>query len=611
MEEAKELYEVLGLPIDATPAQIKDAYYRLSKLFHPDRHNVEQKLTAEQKFQSVQAAYEVLSDPIKRQIYDKYGTKGLKVEWDVGPAGQSTEELQEAIREQLQAKESQNLDLLVQNRTETNVMINATPLFAKNLRVRNPLALGMASTRELTLLERFSLVQWVSFHLKNSFSIPLSTSKNSKFPIPNFFQGSSKDDDFSDPLEDNESINGSTRLIFITEASAKPGARTQPSLSAVIRHQPSARLSTETGLSILRPGIATVKAIYALNNETFVIPMIRVSSYKRPPQATVVIGRQISRYGTLSVRWKTGSWSLGSWGAAYPSNNASSFSIIWQQLKPSLDDPFPVLKWNAELTAGLLYSGVGYNYNIDTLGPYQLQCGTSLSTVGGLQVTADANRKVFRHSAMGLTVAIGLPSGALTLNISWSRLGQKFSFPIMWSSALDRSSAFWGLALPIGSILGVDYLFLRPRRISEEKRKRALRLQQHKKLHDTKKEAAEQIVSLMRELVQKKQKMEAEKGGLIIEYAEYRTIPRKSALTKRKEGVIKQDVTIPIASLVDDSRLVIPSSVSKSSIIGIYPLFSDADKELLIVYKFHQQSHHVLLRDKQGVLLPNREHKLL
>ncbi|EPX72018.1 DNAJC11 family DNAJ domain-containing protein [Schizosaccharomyces octosporus yFS286] len=606
MEETKELYEVLGLPVDATAEQIKDAYYRLSKLFHPDRHNLEQKVVAEQKFQRVQAAYEVLSDPIKRQIYDKYGMKGLKVDWDIGPAGQSAEELQQTIREQLQAKESQSLDSLIQNRTETNVMINATPLFAKNLRVRNPLALGMASTRELTLLERFSLVQWISYHLKTSFSIPLITSKNSKLPIPKFFQSSSEDDEFSDHIDDGETVNGSTRLIFISEASAKLGARAQPSLSAVLRHQVSPRLSTETGLSLLRPGVATLKAVYAINNETFVIPMVRMASYKRPPQATVVVGRQISRYGTLSIRWKTGSWSLGNWGAAYPPNNASSFSLIWQQLKPSPDDPFPLLKWNAELTAGLMYSGIACNYNLSTLGPYQMQCGTSLSTVGGLQVTADANRKVFRHSAMGMTIAVAVPSGAITLNISWSRLGQKFSFPIMWSGAFDRSSIFWGLVLPIGTVLGVDNFFLRPRRISESKRRRALRLQQHKKIHETKKEEAEQIVALMKELVQKKQKVEADKGGLVIEYAEYRTIPKNSVLRRQKEHAIKQDVTIPIASLVDDSRLVIPSSVSKSSIVGIYPLFSDDDKELLIVYKFHQQSHRVLLREKQGVLLPNR-----
>jgi len=70
------LYEVLGLTKDASSGQLKKAYFQLAKELHPDKNpnNPE----ALQKFQEVSHAYEVLSDPEKRNVYDEYGEEGLQ-----------------------------------------------------------------------------------------------------------------------------------------------------------------------------------------------------------------------------------------------------------------------------------------------------------------------------------------------------------------------------------------------------------------------------------------------------------------------------------------------------------------------------------------------------
>ncbi|MDA8438670.1 MAG: molecular chaperone DnaJ [Propionibacterium sp.] len=65
-----DYYEVLGLPRDATPEQIKKAYRRMAMKVHPD---VAQEPDAAEKFKQVQEAYEVLHDPHKRDIYDRGG----------------------------------------------------------------------------------------------------------------------------------------------------------------------------------------------------------------------------------------------------------------------------------------------------------------------------------------------------------------------------------------------------------------------------------------------------------------------------------------------------------------------------------------------------------
>lgn len=71
------LYRTLEVDPSATAADIKKAYRKLAIKYHPDK-NPDDPKTAEAKFKEVSAAYEVLSDDKKREIYDKYGEEGLK-----------------------------------------------------------------------------------------------------------------------------------------------------------------------------------------------------------------------------------------------------------------------------------------------------------------------------------------------------------------------------------------------------------------------------------------------------------------------------------------------------------------------------------------------------
>lgn len=76
MGTKRDYYEVLGVVKTATPEEIKKAFRKLALQHHPDR-NPENKKEAEEKFKEVSEAYEVLSDPKKRQLYDQYGHAGL------------------------------------------------------------------------------------------------------------------------------------------------------------------------------------------------------------------------------------------------------------------------------------------------------------------------------------------------------------------------------------------------------------------------------------------------------------------------------------------------------------------------------------------------------
>ncbi|KAH9972782.1 hypothetical protein BGW80DRAFT_1505223 [Lactifluus volemus] len=72
---AADLYKVLDLDRSASEQDIKKAYKRLSRKYHPDKN---QDPEAEGRFVEVAHAYEILSDPTKRQIFDRHGEEGLK-----------------------------------------------------------------------------------------------------------------------------------------------------------------------------------------------------------------------------------------------------------------------------------------------------------------------------------------------------------------------------------------------------------------------------------------------------------------------------------------------------------------------------------------------------
>lgn len=117
--DTDELYAILNLSREATADEITRRYKQLAALLHPDRHtNPELKTAADGRFQALNRAYEVLSDPKSRVIYDALGEAGLRTSWEVGNKYRTPAELR-AEFERLGRKQLEtDVENLVKSRGE-------------------------------------------------------------------------------------------------------------------------------------------------------------------------------------------------------------------------------------------------------------------------------------------------------------------------------------------------------------------------------------------------------------------------------------------------------------------------------------------------------------
>ena len=85
MAEKRDYYEVLGVSKGATEDDLKKAYRKVAKMYHPDLHPGDAE--AEAKFKEANEAYSILSDSEKRQRYDQFGFAGTDPNYGAGGFG--------------------------------------------------------------------------------------------------------------------------------------------------------------------------------------------------------------------------------------------------------------------------------------------------------------------------------------------------------------------------------------------------------------------------------------------------------------------------------------------------------------------------------------------
>lgn len=129
----EDYYAFLNVPRTATPEEISTAYRNFSRMYHPDKHtDIRNKEKAEMMFNRTKKAYEVLSDPHQRAIYDSLGNKGLETEgWELVQRTRSPAEIREEYERLAREREERRLQQKTNPRGNITVQINATDIFSR------------------------------------------------------------------------------------------------------------------------------------------------------------------------------------------------------------------------------------------------------------------------------------------------------------------------------------------------------------------------------------------------------------------------------------------------------------------------------------------------
>ena len=270
---------------------------------------------------------------------------------------------------------------------------------------------------------------------------------------------------------------------------------------------------------------------------------------------------------------RTTSESLQSWDVSIqnsPPNLRLSVTYSRKLFADKTEAP-KLSEWNLE----------GYHPNQQMQGDRSVRLHVSTSVDADLSFgwTVTGARRFGELSQVGLSVGIEGKMG-LVVSLTWRRLGQSIKLPVVLCP-LEYANDIAPLAVivPWLTFSAVEFGFLRPR---QRRKRQQLVLKQSKKLKRVvakRKDESQEAVNLMRDHVKRRQSKEFAKDGLVILHAEYghdrSQSDRKSGESGPEYTEQMADVTIPLAALVDQSQLAIPSKVDKVSLDMHSKLFSN------------------------------------
>ncbi|CAI2170568.1 11680_t:CDS:10 [Funneliformis geosporum] len=586
-----DLYGVLNVSKEATEEEIKDAYKRLCRTFHPDKHvNPENKKAAETKFQVIQKAYEgklnseiqrayipyiiftcsVLTDPNKRIVYDMFGEEGLSTSWEVGPRLKTPQELREEFERQARLKRQQEVENMIHSKGDIQLSIDATQAFNPYDRRRNRLS---------------------TFNMKNFFENTEITQLNMKHSF-------------------ETQLRPQTQVVIIGQTLLRNGIG-GGNIVGTLRHSFSPKIWAE--LCPQRPHIVLMKTGMYLKNKIYECKIVKIQFLKyippllksfiivsahsgsiySPPNLVFTGGRVLGKNVTGYLTYKTGAWSLGPWRAneLYYRRERSAVAI-------SISGSYEKSGYNFEIQTGIAQSYISLHYNHKLFDDYLVKTSTTLSTTGGLTLVLLGERKITEHTKASLAVEYGFPHG-ITFKC-------RISIPILVSPEFNFKIILWGTFLPIITMAAVEQTILIPMRQKKKAEKIAAFRELHAELIENRKREATEATRLLLPSVERKTEMEREKDGLVILEAWYGNVSSLNGEVPLEERSDVIDVKIPVQALVHESQLTIPGRYSKSNIMGFYDPCMGERKQLKIRYQFQRKLHEVTVDDTSPVACPLR-----
>ncbi|KAM9362110.1 dnaJ homolog subfamily C member 11-like [Symphorus nematophorus] len=539
----QDYYSLLNVRKEATLEELKASYRRLCMLYHPDKHrDPELKSQAEQLFNQVHQAYEVLSDAHSRAIYDIFGKKGLEVEgWEVVERKRTPAEIREEYERLQREREERRLQQRTNPKGTISVGVDATDLFDRYDEDFEEMPGG-----------GFPHIEINKMHISQSIEAPLTNS-------------------------DTAVLSGS-----LSTHNGNGGGN----INMTVRRVTSAKGwgEVEFGAGDILGPLIGLKVFRNVTPRCFLTAQcgLQFSPRGLRPSCSLMTARHLDQNTMGYLQWR--------WGP----NSAMTTSLV-RDTKSS--------HFTLALQLGVPHSYLMMSYQYKFQDEDQTKVKGSVKTGWfGTVVEYGAERKISRHSVLSAAVSIGVPQG-VTLKIKLSRASQTYLFPVHLTDQLLPSAVFYATVGPLLVYMAIHRLIIIP--YTQAQKEEELELQRKSSATDIakKKQEAESAVLLMQESVRRIIEAEESKMGLIILNAWYGKFVSDTSQKQEKAKVI--DVTVPLQCLVKDSKLILTES-SKAGLPGFYDPCVGEEKSLKLLYQFRGVMHQVISADTDPLRIPKQ-----
>uniref|UniRef100_A0A665T2N2 DnaJ homolog subfamily C member 11 n=1 Tax=Echeneis naucrates TaxID=173247 RepID=A0A665T2N2_ECHNA len=544
----QDYYSLLNVRKEATLEELKASYRRLCMLYHPDKHrDPELKRQAEQLFNQVHQAYEVLTDAHSRAIYDIFGKKGLEVEgWEVVERKRTPAEIRDEYERLQREREERRLQQRTNPKGTISVGVDATDLFDRYDEDFEEMPGG-----------GFPHIEINKMHISQSIEAPLTNSDTA------VLSGSLS--------THNGNGGGNINMTVRRVTSAKGWGEVELGAGDI--------LGPLIGLKVFRNVTPPFCITYFLFNQLSC--GLQFSPRGLRPSCSMMTARHLDQNTMGYLQWR--------WGP----NSAMTTSLV-RDTKSS--------HFTLALQLGVPHSYLMMSYQYKFQDEDQTKVKGSVKTGWfGTVVEYGAERKISRHSVLSATVSVGVPQG-VTLKIKLARASQTYLFPVHLTDQLLPSAVFYATVGPLLVYMAVHRLIIIPYTRAQ---KQELELQRKSSATDIakKKQEAESAVLLMQESVRRIIEAEESKMGLIILNAWYGKFVSDTSQKQEKAKVI--DVTVPLQCLVKDSKLIL-TEASKAGLPGFYDPCVGEEKSLKLLYQFRGVMHQVISADTDPLRIPKQ-----
>uniref|UniRef100_A0A8C7G1K5 DnaJ homolog subfamily C member 11 n=1 Tax=Oncorhynchus kisutch TaxID=8019 RepID=A0A8C7G1K5_ONCKI len=384
----------------ATQDELKASYRRLCMLYHPDKHrDPELKSQAEQLFNQVHQAYEVLSDPQSRAIYDIFGKKGLEVEgWEIVERKRTPVEIREEYERLQREREERRLQQRTNPKGTISVGVDATDLFDRYDEDFEEMPGG-----------GFPHIEINRMHISQSIEAPLTNS-------------------------DTAMLSGS-----LSTHNGNGGGNINMTVRRVTSAKGWGELEFGAG-DILGP-LFGMKVFRNLTPRCFLTAQCGMQFSPRGvrPSCSLMTARHLDQNTMGYLQWR--------WGP-----HSSMTTSVVRDTKTS--------HFTLALQLGVPHSYLMMSYQYKFQDEDQTKVKGSIKTGWfGTVVEYGAERKISRHSVLAATVSVGVPQG-VTLKIRLARANQTYLFPVHLTDQLLPSAVFYATVGPLLVYMAIHRLVL-------------------------------------------------------------------------------------------------------------------------------------------------------